>query len=132
MKAIYKFSVVAAALVILAGVYVVVGVSEAEGQSGGAIVIHGGGCTVLDGDGGFVGGTASNGVSTPSGNAKLTCRGIGPNSTGKAVHWDFSNTGLLCVTPFGATEDWKTVVSKSGQITLQCRIKAGGGGGPVD
>ena len=81
------------------------------------------GCTVLDGDGNGYGGTGW-GVATSSGNVNFRCTGSGaPNSTGKAVHWDYDNTGLLCSTTVGWTDNWKEVVDSDGDVNLQCRIR---------
>lgn len=81
------------------------------------------GCTVLNGDGGFdfVSGSV---VITSSGNTNFKCKGTGlTNSTGAAVIWNYANSGgLLCNTQSGATEDWQSVVSASGNVTLQCKI----------
>lgn len=95
-------------------------------RADGAVVIKDGGCTFLDGNGGSVAASSDQAVlaSNPSGNSKLTCRGsVAPSLTSKgAVHWNFSNTGLLCFTNFGATTDWHEVVTPSGQATLSCHV----------
>ena len=87
----------------------------------GAVHIGPVGCTVLDGNG-AVAFTDGSTLITPSDNAKFTCKASGvPNSTGKAVKYDNSNTGFLCfITGYGYTNDWKETVSASGQVTLQC------------
>lgn len=80
------------------------------------------GCTVLDGSGN---GTPVTGdvVITSSGNTNFKCKGKGvANSTGSAVIWNYENSGLLCNTLNGVTDDWQSVVSASGNVTLQCKI----------
>ena len=87
-----------------------------------AIHISGFGCGMLDGDGGGVAADRSRVVITSSGNANLKCSVSGvANSTGSAVHWDFDNTGFLCGTTVGLTEQWKETVSASGNATLTCK-----------
>ena len=44
------------------------------------------------------------------------------NSTGKAVKWNFDNTDRLCVTQYGATDDWRSVVSSEGDAMMTCKI----------
>lgn len=44
------------------------------------------------------------------------------NDTGSAVHYDFENTGMPCTTLFGATYDWKQVLSEDGNAKLTCKI----------
>ena len=79
-------------------------------------------CSVFDGDGGSALVTGDV-VITSSGNTNFKCKGSGvPNSTGAAVIWNYENTGTLCYTQGGATEDWQSVVSASGNATLQCKI----------
>ncbi len=86
----------------------------------GAIHINDFGCGALDGNGNFTG-AIGDAVITPSGNGNLKCKASGvANSTGHAVKWDNANTGLLCGTFNGLTDDWSDVVSASGQLTLQC------------
>ena len=88
------------------------------------------GCGLLDGDGNVVISDSFQTVATNNGKGtgKLTCHAANvPNSTGKAVHWDFDNMPMLCGTISGATENWKNVVSDNGDgtgdATLQCRTK---------
>ena len=100
-----------------------VGVASAEKA---ALVINAEHCTLLDGDGDFVSASASHLVITQSanGNRALKCsvKGV-PNSTGRAAHFDFKNTGLECnvsiFTPI-LTSDWHNKASKSGNATLTC------------
>ena len=95
---------------------------------GGAIVINDKGCGMLDGDGGFVFADRDHAVITPSpnGNGMLSCKVKGvPNSTGKAVIWNFENRGSLvqCGTPAGPTDNWQETISASGNATLTCLVK---------
>ncbi len=114
-----KMSFVLAGAVVLAAVFYV---QPASTQ--GAIVIHDMGCTLLDGDGGFVSADSAHAVVTPSGNGTLTCKVKGvANSSGRAVHYDFSTTGLTCGTPAGGTQDWHETVSASGNATLTCSVR---------
>jgi hypothetical protein len=88
----------------------------------GAVVIRNTGCGMLDGNGGFVFTTNTLVVGTPSGNDKLQCRAKVPNSSGKAVHYDFQSTGLICGTFFNITTTWHETVSASGRATLTCVV----------
>jgi hypothetical protein len=91
----------------------------------GAVVINDQGCALLDGDGNSISTSESHAVITNSknGNTLLKCsvKGVA-NSTGKAVHFDFDNTGITCATNSGSTENWHETVSASGNATLTCRI----------
>jgi|GEM_PF-4917941 len=79
-------------------------------------------CGVLDGNGGFALATGDI-VITSSGNGNMKCKATGVgNSTGSAVIWNNANTGLLCGTAAGVTDDWHNVVSASGNVTLQCKV----------
>jgi hypothetical protein len=48
------------------------------------------------------------------------------NDSGKAVHWNNANTGLLCQSAAtGAiTNDWSETLSASGNATLTCKFKS--------
>ena len=89
------------------------------------------GCTLLDGDGNLVAADTDHSVVTNNGKGtgKLTCHAEGvANSAGKAVHWDFDSTGLVCGTPSGPTENWKATISQNedgttGDAVLTCRTK---------
>lgn len=97
--------------------------STAPANSQGAIVIKDGGCSLLDGDGGFVAADSSQSVVTPSGNGVLICKVKGvANSTGRAVRHDFASTGISCGTSAGVTQDWHETVSASGNATLVCPV----------
>lgn len=61
-----------------------------------------------------------------AGEGKLTCQAtVMPSITGRAVIWDFENTGLPCLTPSGPTTSWHEVVSAKGEATLQCQTNPG-------
>ena len=81
-------------------------------------------CGVLDGDGNIIL-ADGNAVITPFGNGNLKCQvKLADNSTGRAVTYDYENTGLLCnVTGAGLTDKWHETVSKSGNVTLQCKYQ---------
>lgn len=89
-----------------------------------AVVVKDIGCGLLDGDGNFVFTSESHAVSTDSGNSKITCKAdVAPSTTAQgAVKWNFANTGLLCSTSFGSTQDWQEVVTPSGKASLVCHI----------
>ena len=79
-------------------------------------------CSVFDGDG-YPALVTGDLVLTSSGKTNFKCKGSGvPNSTGAAVIWNFENTGVYCSTITGLTEDWQTVVSASGNVTLICKV----------
>jgi hypothetical protein len=72
-----------------------------------------------NGTGGFGGIGAGVIVQTPSGRSNVTCTVTGvSNTTGRAVHWDFENTGNTC----GGGTDWKQTLSASGNAKLVCHI----------
>ena len=80
-------------------------------------------CGVLDGNGNGYLATGNINISS-SGNGKMTCKTKdAPNATGSAVIWNNANTGYLCSLPGGITSDWQNVVSSSGNITLQCKLR---------
>lgn len=104
---------------------VVLGVSSQEtAKADAAVVVKDIGCGLLDGDGNFAFTSESHAVSTNSGNSKITCKAdVAPSTTQKsAVKWNFANTGLLCSTAFGVTEDWEEVVTPSGKASIVCHI----------
>lgn len=90
-----------------------------------ALIITDQGCGLLDGNGSGVAATSDHQVVTSNdrGNLTLKCsvKGVA-NDTGKAVHFDFDSTGILCGTFFGATDNWKETVSNSGNATLTCHL----------
>jgi hypothetical protein len=88
-------------------------------------------CVLLDGDGNVVATTDIQQVVTTqsaNGNVNAQCDAdVSPASSGRAAHFDFSSTGLLCVfeTPFGVetTDDWQITVSASGQAKIVCHLR---------
>lgn len=90
-----------------------------------AIHISDFGCGMIDGNGNYFVTTLSAVVITPSGNANLKCQKkvAVPNSTGRAVVWNYDNTGMMCATNAGLTKDWQETVSASGMATLTCHSK---------
>jgi hypothetical protein len=90
-----------------------------------SIHINGFGCGMIDGDGNPFIADISSVVITSSGNANLKCqtKGTVPNSTGKAVVYNFENTGITCETTSGVTAKWKETVSASGNATLTCHME---------
>lgn len=92
------------------------------GRTDAAVRINNFGCVLLDGNGGFVVTTDSSVVITDSGNGNLKCQAnVTPSVSGRAVHYDFASTGLLCGTINGVTSQWHETVSASGKATLQCK-----------
>jgi len=91
-----------------------------------AVIITNFGCGGLDGDGGGWGTTDTHVVMSNNGkggNVNFKCHATGvANSQGRAVHWNFDNTGAVCNTLFGTTEDWKSTVDTEGNAVLSCRI----------
>lgn len=91
-----------------------------------AVVIAPGSCAFVDGDrGGFTTSDVKQ-VYSINGNGDdlmLECQGASvPNSTGKAVHWDFGSTGIACHTAFGSTNVWNSTIDAQGNGVLSCRI----------
>jgi len=88
-----------------------------------AIVVHEGGCGMLDGDGNFVVGERHS-VSNDGGNSIFKCQSKKVNNTAKSgVTWDQANTGFMCGTPLGPTADWRETITPSGNATLTCHAK---------
>lgn len=111
-------------LVIAAAAALAVVASITPASTQGAIVIHDGGCSLLDGNGAGVTADSSHAVVTPSGNGVLVCKVKGvPNATGRAVRFDAASTGLSCGTAAGSTQDWHETVSASGNATLVCNVQ---------
>ena len=117
------FSLAALAMAILAPGWR----QELQAENYAAVHIDGFGCGMLDGDGnGFAANGATTSLTNHGGIAKLTCKASGvPNTTGKAVRWNFANTGLPCGIPGDTivTEDWQEVIDELGEATLQCRFR---------
>jgi len=114
------FSLAALAMAILAPGWR----QELQAENYAAVHIDGVTCGMLDGGGNATVLTnATQSLTNHGGRAKLTCKASGvPNATGKAVRWNFANTGALCGIPGdGVTEDWQEVIDELGEATLQCR-----------
>ena len=97
-----------------------------------AVVISNFDCTILDGNGSLVfvsDKTHSVATDSTTQTATLTCKNtdpVTPPPGGKAVHWNYENTGLPCNVPnVGTTTVWKETVSASGQAILVCHFKIG-------
>jgi hypothetical protein len=89
----------------------------------GAVHISDVDCIVLDGN--FVPILTSGDILiTPSDNKKGTCKAKGiANPTGKAIKYNFENTGIPCTLPSGeTTEDWQEIISADGNMSLQCKF----------
>jgi len=87
-------------------------------------------CTVLDGDGGFMAGPGLAMVSNGGGVTVMRCSlDDVPNSTGRAVHYDYESTGMMCYLLEGPTADWHETVSADGQATLTCKYDKKKGNG---
>lgn len=81
-------------------------------------------CGLLDGDGAVAFGSGGMMMTNAGGMSMVKCTVNGvPNSTGRAVHYDYESTGMTCGTAAGATTDWHETVSASGNATLTCRVK---------
>jgi hypothetical protein len=91
-----------------------------------AIILTDFGCGMIDGDGGDVFTTDTKVVSSlnnDGSNINLKCHASDiANSTGTAVKWNYENTGSLCGTQYGSTEDWRIVVDTEGNATMTCKL----------
>lgn len=87
----------------------------------GAIHINGMGCGMMDADGGLVWVTSDRAVITPNGKQRLSCKAKRiPNSSRRAVQFNYENTGMPCYTDLGPTNEWHQTISASGNSTLTC------------
>ena len=115
---------------LLALVLALPAISRAESEQA-AVVINGGGCTVRDSSGADVLATDVHKTITnnKNGNVTLRCQAKDvPNDTGKAVLWDFNNTGgrkcgIDVNGSFVMTDDWQETLSADGRATIVCHIK---------
>ena len=90
-------------------------------EPGNAVHINGLGCGMMDADGGVQWVTSDRAVITPNGKERITCKAKRiPNSSGRAVHFNYENTGFACGTDLGPTRDWHQTISSSGNATLTC------------
>jgi hypothetical protein len=95
--------------------------------NGSAIIITDTTCYLLASDGGSFLSTKSKEVSINNKNGIdiVTCKGIQPAKAprpAKAIHLDYSSTGLSCDTTRGPTKDWMETITPGGQVTLTCKI----------
>jgi hypothetical protein len=89
-----------------------------------------GDCVLLDGNGDFVTTKSGDVVATFSKNGNQVVRcdvaEITPSPDGRAVRWNFENTGLACsnfdVNGFQETTRWHVVVAPSGRSRLVCHF----------
>ena len=85
-----------------------------------ALIVRDLGCVVFDGNGN--GQLVSQPLYVENNNTvKITCKGLVPNNTGKAVHWGPDNNPYgtpnlqySCVPSYTASTDWHTTVSQNG------------------
>ena len=88
-----------------------------------AVRIEDAACLFLDGNGDVAVANTSHTVITNPGTLVLICHEPNvPNDTGRAVRWNFENTGGTCGTLAGTTEDWTLVITPSGRATLTCIV----------
>lgn len=89
-----------------------------------AVVIRDGGCNLILADGsiGFLAARKDVRVYT-SGPKMRMCQGRIANSSGKTIHYNASNTGLLCEVYGEATSVWRETISASGAVSLFCRLR---------
>ncbi len=91
-----------------------------------AIILTEFGCGLLDGDGAGVWTNDTKVVSSRNkggSNINLKCYASNINNTsGSVVKWNMDNTGYLCGTQFGDTDDWRIVVDTEGNAVMTCKI----------
>jgi hypothetical protein len=92
-----------------------------------ALVISEFGCNMFDGDGNIFFTTDTHGVVTNSNNNNVNIRcqaEVTPPATGRAAVWSqATHPGVQCSTMAGLTDNWRNVVSASGNATLTCHYK---------
>lgn len=93
-----------------------------------ALVIKDGTCALFDADGHlfFTNQTQQVDTDSKNNNSKISCHAQQPATVAlpaKAVHFNYENTGLLCSTGFGLTQNWKAVVTPDGNSMLSCHYK---------
>ena len=60
-------------------------------------------------------------VNNENGNVNFTCsQDVEPTTTGRAVVFNFDNTGLTCKVGSERSEDWHQVISRRGKAKLVC------------
>lgn len=108
----------------LAGLFTFGAVPAMSDSDNSAVMIKDFGCGVLNGNGNveFAEGRIS--VKTHGGTTTLVCKAKGVlNDSGKAVVWNYDNTGFMCGTAGGPTAYWQNTVSASGNATLVCHVR---------
>src|SRR5262245_33727579 len=109
------------AMVLAVGLALAPGTVAAKGANG-AVVIKSGACTLFDGTGTLVAGTKFHAVVHKTRSmARCSAKGL-TNTTGKAVRFNFANTGTQCQTPAGLTERWHETLSRKGRATIVCHF----------
>ncbi len=101
--------------------------SALAAEPGPAVVIDDAFCNLLAADGTvFITSGAHIVISNDkNGNVSYVCHAEQPPifaDPSRTVHFDFDNTGGLCGTGEGLTEDWKSLVTPSGHVTMVCHI----------
>jgi hypothetical protein len=115
-------------VLVLAGLALALGVVASPGaaiakSANAAVVIKGGSCSLLDASGVVVAGQKFHAVTNRNG-SKATCRAKGfTNTTGKAIRFNFANTGVQCQTPGGLTNRWHQVITPSGRARVVCHFR---------
>ncbi len=115
--------------ILFAAAFAVVGLLVSwKAVNNSAVVIQDGGCWFsING----YSGTTDNGnfVATNSGNGIVSCQFSGvENNTGKAVVFNSKDfPGATCGTMAGPTDDWRIVISPSGQASFTCKLNGAGG-----
>ena len=117
--------------VLLASVLLAVFGFSAQTFANSAVVIAGESCGMLAGGGGFVvtNDTKRTASPSPNGNTVFQCRTDLPGHDGGAYHFDFNTTGgalcgVLTQDGFVTTENWKEVISSSGNAVLTCHYNS--------
>ena len=80
------------------------------------------GCGFLDGRGNHIFKSITLQI-TSSDNQTISCLTNLVNFFGRRVRWEHKNTGYLCNTKFGLTDDWYEEVDSLGNVNLTCNRK---------
>jgi hypothetical protein len=122
-----KILAVAGCLAIMVAAFSVQAESTPASDAAPALVISDFGCNLIDGNGAFAFTTDTHGVVTNSNNdnAMMRCQAqVTPSPDGRAVRWSQdTHPGLQCNVLGRLTDDWRNVVSASGNATLICQFK---------
>ena len=107
---------------LIACVFVLLAMSSPEAER--AVVIHDSGCQVLMSNGKVGALTANHDLRVYTSGPKMRmCQGRISNPTGRAIHLDARNTGMMCEVDGTPTNNWKETISASGHVSLICRIR---------